>query len=212
MDKLQSLNENIKKLEKEAKATRKLFRELPPELPEANSICYHNSKSYGEFSFTYYANTMEEILKLIEIWWPYILPMQLTKGTFTSFYASGHFGDERNIKTTQDVFPVTAKVSHNNFKFEAYAMVNGHFLNLDFGSAFRTEHNFRQYAYVSYETTISYGEKYVKSCYLHQEGFSQCEQIKWGSGGPQYPNDYTLYWTPDHTLETIFREQNSPGS
>jgi hypothetical protein len=71
-------------------------------------------------------------------------------------------------------------------------------------------HSVRDLVSVKVETKVSHGDKYVSRCDLTYnreklytvfgndgEPMAELAQyVKWSSGGPQYPNKFTLYWIP----------------
>jgi len=198
----ENIKEKVEKLQAEAEATNSLLADLPADLPEVDSLCWHNS-SLSEFGITNKVNTLEEAKEKINQWMPYILPLQFQRGTFTSFRTSQH-KPENNVKTTENIFPVTVKVSQWNLTFEFYAMIKDHLVSVDIEFEFRA--GFEQFARVSWKTELHYEEKYVKDVYLHSPAFSTHKEIKWASAGNEYPNSYTMYWQDKIKFEDMFKK------
>lgn len=198
---MKNFDEQIEKLQKEKEATEKFFHDLPKNLQNPDSFCWHNSK-LCEFSIGYEFKNIEEVYPWYKKFKKYILPLELRSGWYTSFLTKKH-PIEENVKNITAVFPITVGVSTHELVFEFYAYINGHLISVDLKSAFRS--GFERYARVSYNTELHYGEKYVKDVRLHTPAFSNHQEIKWAKGGNEYPNHYTMYWdNPSMKFEEMF--------
>jgi len=195
--KTDQIKAKIEKLQAEAQAVEQLNADLPADLPQPDSLCWQNS-SLCEFSYSHKVKTVSEVKAIVNQWTRYILPLNLSKGTFTTFRTPEH-KPERGEKTSEPVYPITVKVDHFGLGFDFYAKVGNHLLSVsidfDYGA------NFHQLASVRFdvvETTSRQGRKTQHidktTTILSAPGFNVDKKIKWAQGSGDYPNDFTLYW------------------
>ena len=198
--KTNEIKAKIEKLQAEQAATARLEKDYPSSLPEIDFLFWHNS-NLCEFSVSHKVKDLEEAKIKIMQYQDYILPLELSKGTFTTFRTPEH-KPERGQKESRPVFPVTVKVSKYNLTFEFYAIVEGHLLSVDVEFEFQS--GFERFARVMWKSHANnYGEKWVTDVRLSTPAFVGYKYIKWATGR-EYPNDFTLYWENVERLDQIF--------
>lgn len=202
------IQEKIKALQAEQAATEAMINDYPSDLPNPNLLVWHHSK-LSEFGMIFKVKTLDEVIDIIGTWWNHsqveILPLNLSRGTFTSFKTPAH-EPERGEKTSEAVFPVTVKVSKWNIEFKFYAMIAGHLLSVDV--EFEYNSGFEKYARVTWKKHANnYGDTWVDDVRIITPAFTGYKSIKWASGSRETPNDFTLYWTDADNLLDFFTEE-----
>lgn len=201
--KLSDIQNKIKALQGEQAATEKMINDFPAELPEPALLVWHNSK-LSEFGMIYKVKSLDEAKDIINAWGNYVLLLNLSKGTFTTFRTPEH-QPERGEKSLTPVFPVKVDVSQFNLEFEFYAMVNGHLLSVSVEFEFQA--GFERYARVTWRKHANnYGETWVTDVSFSAPAFTGYRFIKWASGGNDSPNSFSLYWESAESLSDLFAE------
>lgn len=198
----------IEALKAEQAATEAMLNDYPSDMREPDLLVWHHSK-LSEFGMIFKIKTLDEALDIIGAWWNHpqveILPLSLSRGTFTTFRTPAH-EIERGQKTSEPVFPVTVKVSKWNLVFEFYAMIEGHLISVDV--EFEYNSPFQQYARVTWRNHANnHGDKWVTDVSLEAPAFTGYQRIKWGSGSNETPNDFTLYWPNAESMLDLFNEE-----
>ncbi len=142
-----NLQEKIEKLQAEQKAQEILLTSLENHnFPNPNLSVWQNSK-LSKFGLIYKIKNFEEVRPLILAFESFILPLNLTKGTFTTFRTNEH-PEEKGLQVNKSVFPVTCNVSTYGVKFEFYIMIDGMLISIDIEFDYGT--NFHKVASVYY--------------------------------------------------------------
>lgn len=192
--------DKINNLKAEEEALNTMVRDYPSNMPEPSLVVWHNS-SLSEFGLIFKVKTMEEVKNLVDLWNPYILPLQYYKGNFTGFRTPMHKQERGEPK---DIYPVTYKISQFGEEFEFYALVNNHLLNVSLEFEFRT---YSGLASLRQEVKRYRGEITERTTFLNASGFKDYKSVKWWSS-PEYANSFTLYWSKDtvNKFDDIFAE------
>lgn len=210
--KTNDIQAKIEKLQAEQEALNVLMSVYPSDLPEPDLIVWHNSK-LSEFGLIFKIKTLDEARGVIGTLWNHpqvqILPLSLSKGTFTTFRTPEH-ETERGEKSSRPVFPVIVDVNEWEIEFKFYATLEGHLLSI----TVETEHGsgFQRYASVRFQTTYHTSKTGRETVHtdksiviLNAPAFQGYERIKWWGSG-DHPNEHTLYFPHAESLDDLFAE------
>lgn len=179
------LNDRLREIKEEMEATQNLINDFPDFLPAPDRIVYVNS-SLCEFSIRYSADNADAIRHTFKYWDSLIVPLYLTRGTFTSFRTNWHKPD-KSAARIEKVCPVIASVSKHGVELSCYSMLSGHLLRVVVDASKMPE----PLAQVRWE-----GVKKIRNVNLTISGFNTSNPptyIKWASDSGT-PNQYTIYW------------------
>lgn len=190
---LAMIDEKIRKATEDLEAQRRLLMLLPDML---DFHIAHVSRLYGTVgSVTIERATREDVFLLLELLPP--VPLVKCKDGCTSIRAEETVSDEQAARFAEinHIAPVTFKAAHGTInggerQFDWITKLDGQLISVRV--RITSDYALAQW---SFNKRISNGSLYIENERFVSDlldGYAL--QIRWGSGGPEYTHDYTIYW------------------